>query len=68
MAETDELNEFGREPGFSCLVYSPDSSHMLHLHMIKLLNYYWARVNNIHNNILSDTLQSDTFSRMFSHC
>ena len=31
MAETDILYEFGREPGFSSLVYSPDSSHMLHL-------------------------------------
>ena len=31
MAETDELYEFGREPGFSCSVYSPDSSHILHI-------------------------------------
>ena len=31
MAETDVFYEFGREPGFSCLVYSPDSSHMLHM-------------------------------------
>ena len=30
MAETDELNEFGREPGFSKSVFCPDSSHMLH--------------------------------------
>ena len=30
MAETDVLYEFGREPGFSSLVYSHDSSHMLH--------------------------------------
>ena len=31
MAETDVLYEFSREPGFSSLVYSPDSSHMLHM-------------------------------------
>ena len=31
MAETDVFYEFGREPGFSSLVYSPDSSHMLHM-------------------------------------
>ena len=31
MAETDVFHEFRREPGFSSLVYSPDSSHMLHM-------------------------------------
>ena len=31
MAETDVLYELGREPGFSCLVSNPDSSHMLHM-------------------------------------
>ena len=31
MAQTDAIYEFGREPGFSSSVYSPDSSHMLHL-------------------------------------
>ena len=31
MAETDVFYEFGREPGFSRLVYSPDISHMLHI-------------------------------------
>ena len=29
MAETDELYELGREPGFSRSVFDPDSSHML---------------------------------------
>ena len=29
MAETDAIYEFGREPGFSSLVYSPDSSYIL---------------------------------------
>ena len=32
MAETDVLYEFGREPGFSCLVFDPEHSHMLHQH------------------------------------
>ena len=31
MAETDELYELGREPGFSSSVFDPDSSHMLHM-------------------------------------
>ena len=31
MAETDVLYEFGREPGFSCLIFNPERSHMLHL-------------------------------------
>ena len=26
MAETDVLYEFGREPGFSCLVFGPERS------------------------------------------
>ena len=30
MAETDVSHEFGREPGFSCLVFCPEHSHMLH--------------------------------------
>ena len=30
MAETDVLYKFGWEPGFSCSVYNPDSSPMLH--------------------------------------
>ena len=29
MAETDAIYEFGREPGFSCLVFDPERS-MLH--------------------------------------
>ena len=31
MAETDELYEFGWESGFSCLVYNPTDSQMLHM-------------------------------------
>ena len=31
MAETDVLYEFGREPGFSCLVFGPECSHILHM-------------------------------------
>ena len=45
------------------------------LHMIKLLNYHWVHKCTILQYtwvntdwILIDTLQSDTFSRMFSHC
>ena len=30
MAETDVLYEFSREPGFSCSVFGPECSHMLH--------------------------------------
>ena len=33
MAETDVLYEFGREPGFSCSVFDPERSHMLHNHL-----------------------------------
>ena len=31
MAETDVLYEFGREPGFSCLVFDPECSNKLHI-------------------------------------
>ena len=31
MAETDISHEFGREPGFSSLVFGPEWSHMLHM-------------------------------------
>ena len=30
MAETDISHEFGREQGFSSLVFGPECSHMLH--------------------------------------
>ena len=30
MAETDISHEFGGEPGFSCSVFGPERSHMLH--------------------------------------
>ena len=36
MAETDVSHEFGREPGFSSLVFDPEHSHMLHL-----LLFFW---------------------------
>ena len=32
MADTDVSHEFGEEPGFSCLVFGPDGSHILHYH------------------------------------
>ena len=32
MAETDISHEFGREPGFSSLVFGPEHSHMLHIY------------------------------------
>ena len=31
MAETDVSHEFGREPGFSSLVFGPELSNMLHV-------------------------------------
>ena len=34
MAETDVFHEFGGEPGFSSLVFGPDSSHMLHIDIL----------------------------------
>ena len=36
MAETDISHEFGREPGFSSLVFAvfdPEGSHMLHIQL-----------------------------------
>ena len=34
MAETDISHEFGGEPGFSCSVFGPECSHMLHMEVL----------------------------------
>ena len=44
MAETDVFYEFRREPGFSSSVYSPDSSRMLHMHILKDLVFHLTGV------------------------
>ena len=46
MAETDVFYEFRREPGFSSSVYSPDSSHMLHI-----LNTYYKQFKTSYTNL-----------------
>ena len=40
MAEADISHEFGREPGFSSLVFDPERSHMLHKSLIIFKNFY----------------------------
>ena len=57
MAETDVSYEFRGEPGFSCSVFGPDSSHMLHMEVLTKMSAKcsiigWHKIIKIVNKIV----------------
>ena len=73
MAETDILYEFGREPGFSCSVFSPESSHMLHKDKIltdqkKDVVYHWeCKADGCKSSYIGETSKA-LGERVKEHC